>query len=166
MLHPVRRRTWAPSGETPIQKAWDRHDRISCIGAVRVTPTGRRLSFFFHLSPQNLTTEDLLWFLETMHQHLGRKVILVWDRWSVHQSVVAALKKHHPDWFQFEDLPAYSPELNPVEQCWKHCKYDDLANFIPSDLDDLHAAATDSLSSMHDDQQFLRSTFAYCQLAI
>ena len=34
MLQPVRRRTWAPSGQTPIQKAWDRHERLSAIGII------------------------------------------------------------------------------------------------------------------------------------
>lgn len=28
MLQPVRRRTWAPRGKTPIQYSWDRHDRL------------------------------------------------------------------------------------------------------------------------------------------
>ncbi len=35
MLQPVRGWTWAPSGHTPIQHAWDRHDRLSVIGRFR-----------------------------------------------------------------------------------------------------------------------------------
>ena len=30
-----------------------------------------------------------------------------------------------------EWLPAYAPDLNPVEQVWNRCKYTDLANHIP-----------------------------------
>lgn len=166
MLQPVRRRTWALAGHTPKQKAWDRHDRISSIGAVALTPALRRLAFYFQLLPHNVTAEDLIWFLTEMHRHVGRKILLVWDRWNVHCSVKRYFEKHHPDWFQFEDLPAYSPELNPVEQCWKHTKYDHLANFIPDDLDELFAEATDSLTSFRDDQAFLRGTFEYCELPI
>ena len=33
MLQPLRRRTWAPSGQTPLQDAWDRHDRLSVVGS-------------------------------------------------------------------------------------------------------------------------------------
>ena len=33
-LQPVNRRTWAPSGKTPVQRAWDRYDRLRVIGAV------------------------------------------------------------------------------------------------------------------------------------
>lgn len=166
MLQPVRRRTWAPAGQTPIQKAWDRHDRLSGIGAVTLTPALRRLAFYFQLLPHNVKTEDLIWFLTEMHRHVGRKIILVWDRWNVHRSATTYFQTHYPDWFQFEELPAYSPQLNPVEQCWNHTKYVDLANFIPEDLEDLHTEATESLQSLRDDQQFLRGALEYCKLPL
>jgi transposase len=166
MLQPVRRRTWALAGHTPIQKAWDRHDRISAIGALSLTPALCRLAFYFQLLPHNAKAEDLIWFLTEMHRHLGRKAILVWDRWNVHRSVTTYFQQHHPDWFQFEELPAYSPELNPVEQCWNHTKYADLANFIPNDLDDLQRAANGSMEFLRHNQMILRSTLEYCQLPI
>lgn len=166
MLQPVRRRTWAPAGCTPIQKAWQRHDRLSGIGAITLTPALRQLAFYFQLLPHNVTTDDLIWFLTEMHRHLGRKAILVWDRWRVHRSVAAHFEEHHPSWFQFEELPAYSPELNPVEPCWNHTKHGDLANFVPENLDELEIEATASLQSLREDQSFLRSAFAYCQLAL
>jgi transposase len=97
---------------------------------------------------------------------MGRKIILVWDRWNVHRSATAYFQQHHPDWFQFEELPSYSPELNPVEQCWKHIKYDDLANFIPEDLEDLHTEATISVRALQDNQSFLRASFQHCQLSL
>lgn len=165
MLQPVRRRTWAPSGQTPLQKAWDRHDRISAIGAVSVTPE-LRLGFYFHLLRENITTDDLVWFLTAMHEKFGSKVILIWDRWSVHRSTVKHFEQHHPEWFQFEELPSYCPELNPAEQCWKHAKYDDLPNFIPDDLDHLDEAVTQSLTSLREDQDFLRGAFDYCELKL
>jgi transposase len=34
---------------------------------------------------------------------------------------------------EFEWLPAYAPELNPVEARWSNTKYSDLANFVPDD---------------------------------
>src|SRR5690606_27272177 len=37
-LQPVNRRTWAPCGETPVQRAWDRYDRLSVIGAITISP--------------------------------------------------------------------------------------------------------------------------------
>jgi hypothetical protein len=41
MLQPTVRRTWAPRGETPISHAWDRHDRLSVLSALTVSPGAR-----------------------------------------------------------------------------------------------------------------------------
>ena len=43
MLTPTVRRTLAPRGETPILKTWDRHDRISAISAVTISPKQQAL---------------------------------------------------------------------------------------------------------------------------
>jgi len=80
MLQPVCRRTWAPSGQTPIQRAWDRHDRLSAIAALALSPVRRDPSLYFQLLEHNVQTEDMIWFLTQMHRHFGRKIILVWDR--------------------------------------------------------------------------------------
>ena len=166
MLQPVRRRTWAPSGHTPVQKAWDRHERISAISIICVSPLRHRLSHFFQLLPNNVQTEHLVWFLRQLHQHYGRRVVLIWDRYSVHRAAAGFFAEHHPDWFTFEWLPSYSPQLNPVEQSWKRTKYDDLPNFIPDDLDHLHDHVHDSQKNQHHDQTVLRSFFAYAKLPL
>jgi len=166
MLQPVCRRTWAPSGQTPIQYAWDRHDRLSAISLIGVSPIRRRLSLYFQLLPENVNAADTIWLLRQLHRHYRRKVVLVWDRWSVHRSAAAYFEQRHPEWFEFEWLPAYAPDLNPVEQCWNHTKYSDLANFIPDDLDHLEGAVTKSISSQADDQRLLQSYFAYCKLKL
>lgn len=166
MLQPTRRRTWAVEGQTPVQKAWDRHDRLSGIGAVSFTPIRRRLAFYFQLIRENVTTEDLIWLLTQMHAHFHRKVVLIWDRWGVHKAAGQYFEQHHPDWFQFERLPGYSPELNPVEQCWKHTKYDELPNFIPENLDHLQSEAIRALDSLHGDEEFLQSAFTHCGLPL
>lgn len=166
MLQPVRRRTWAPSGQTPVQRAWDRHDRLSAVGLIGVSPSRRRLSLYFHLVPENVDTDQLIWLLRLLHRHYRRHVIVVWDRWSVHRSAAAYFEKHHPDWFTFEPLPSYAPELNPVEQCWNHTKYTDLANFIPDDVGHLQEAVDVSITEQGKDQNLLRSFFAYAKLPL
>jgi hypothetical protein len=39
----------------------------------------------------------------------------------------------HPKTIRVEWLPAYAPDLNPVEQVWNHSKYTDLVNLAPED---------------------------------
>lgn len=166
MLQPVRRRTWAPEGQTPIQRAWERHDRLSVIGTLTVSPKARRLGYYFQALPRNVDTEDMVWFLTQMHRHFRRRVIVVWDRWAVHKSAIRYFKKHHPDWFQFEPLPAYAPELNPVEPSWGHTKYADLANFLPDNLEELSKAVDSSLSQKRENPNLLRSFFEYAKLPL
>ena len=166
MLQPVRRRTLAPSGQTPVQYAWDRHDRLSAIGLIGISPVRHRLSLYFQLLPENVETHHMVWLLRQLHHHYRRKVILVWDRWSVHRSAAAYFEEHQPDWFEFEWLPPYAPELNPVEQCWNHTKYADLSNFIPDHLDHLQAAVYQSMWEQRQNQPLLRSFLDYTRLRL
>jgi transposase len=166
MLQPVRRRTWAPSGQTPIQDAWDRHDRLSVIGLIDVVFTPLRLSLFFQVLRENVAADDMVWFLQQLHDYHRKKVIVIWDRSSVHRSAAAYFMAQHPDWFEFEELPSYAPELNPVEECWNHTKYTDLPNFIPDDVDHLHAAVTEAIDNQRDNQTLLRSFFEYAKLPL
>jgi transposase len=166
MLQPVRRRTWAPSGQTPVERAWDRHDRLSAVGIIGVSPSRRRLSLYFQVMPDNIDTFHMVWLLRLLHRHYRHHVILVWDRWNVHRSATAYFEEYHPTWFTFEPLPSYCPELNPVEQCWNHTKYSDLPNFIPDDLDHLTQAVEASITEQSKDQHLLQSFFAYAELPL
>jgi transposase len=166
MLQPTRRRTWAPRGQTPVQRAWDRHDRLSVIGAITVSPRRRHLSEYFQILDRNVDAEDLVWFVEQMHRRLPRKIILVWDRAGPHRRAAKLLLAKHADWLTIEWLPPYCPELNPEEQCWKHAKYDDLANFIPDDLDELYEAVGISIQQQRSNSQLLRSYFEHAKLRL
>jgi len=167
MLQPVRRRTWAPSGKTPIQSVATRHHRrVSVIGALSLSPGQQRLGFYFQALPESAKTEDFIWFLTAMHHHFRRKIILVWDRLNAHRSAAAWFEEHHPDWFQFELLPAYAPELNPVEQCWTHTKYGELANYCPEDVDELEQTVAGNLAGKRTNQQLMRSWFAHAKLEL
>lgn len=44
--------------------------------------------------------------------------------------------------------PPYAPELNPVEQIWNYGKNRELANFCPSDIDELRSFAQRSFRRM------------------
>jgi len=166
MLQPVRRRTWAPRGQTPVQKSWDRHDRLSVISAITIAPRRSRLGVYFRIHGHNIHADDVIAFLRQVHRHLRRKIILVLDRWSVHRAAVRRLEKICCPWMQVEWLPAYAPELNPVEQIWNHTKYADLANYIPQDIEDLRSEVEHSLTRKHSRSSLLRSFFKHAQLAL
>lgn len=164
MLQPVRRRTWAPCGQTPIQRAWDRHDRLSAIAVLALSPARRLLNLYFQLLPHNVCADEMVWFLTEMHRHVGRKIILVWDRSSVHRSAAKYFEQNHPDWFQFEWLPVYAPDLNPTEQIWNHAKYSDLANFIPKHVKHLQQEVQQSFRDQQESPSLLHSFFQHAGL--
>ena len=166
MLQPLRRRTWAPRGQTPIQRAWDRYDRLSVIGVITVSPLRRRLGEYFRIQARNVDAEDLVWFVEQMHRRLPRHIILVWDRSGPHRRAATLLLGKHSDWLTIEWLPPYAAELNPEEQCWKHTKYDDLDDFIPDDLDDLYEAVGTSLDQQCHNARLLHSYFDHAKLRL
>jgi transposase len=162
MLQPLRRRTWAPRGQTPLQYAWDRRDRFSVLGALSLAPWALRIGMYFRLYDHNICAADVVEFIKQIHRQLGRPLILVWDRWSVHRSAAKQLAQY--DWVEIEFLPAYAPDLNPVEALWNHTKYSDLANFIPHDANDLRASLNESLTTQRRDPQLKYSFFRFAKL--
>jgi hypothetical protein len=166
MLQPIVRRTWAPEGETPIQYSWDRHDRLSVITGIIVSPVRHCLGLCFQIHCQNVNFEKVSEFIILLHRQLRRKFILILDRYSAHRKAVRLVQEEHPDWFEVEWLPAYAPDLNPVEMVWNHSKYGDLANFIPEDVDDLHQAVTTSLTNTRPQTHLMRSFFRHAGLEL
>ena len=140
-------------------RAWDRHDRWSVLGALTLAPWAWRLGCYFNFFKHNITAEDVRDFLLRLHRQLQRPLIVVLDRWSVHRKAVRLLKEQSVDWLQVEWLPAYAPELNPVEHLWNHTKWGDLANFVPDDAHHLYRAAQQSLSDQRRDPPRLDSCF-------
>ena len=166
MLQPVVRRTWAPRGQTPIHRSWDRRDRLSGISAISVSPRRRQLGLYFDLHDHNIDSNTFERFVRWLRQRLRRPLILVLDRWQVHRSAVRRLVDRFGRSLVIEWLPPYAPELNPVEQVWSHTKYGDLANYIPEDV---AALADEVLASIHrtaSRQSLLRAFFKHAELEL
>lgn len=166
MLQPVVRRTWAPRGQTPIQYSWDRHERLSAISAITLAPRRRRLGLYFQLHPHNIRCDDVMAFMVRLRRHLQRPFIIVLDRYNAHRKAMRLLQETHPDWFAVEWLPAYAPDLNPVEMVWNQTKYADLANFLPARVDDLYQAMVTSLGKTRKRRKLLSSFFAHTGLEV
>jgi hypothetical protein len=99
-----------------------------------------------------------------VHRHVRKKFILVLDRHSAHRKAIRLLQEQHPDWMEVVWLPAYAPELNPVERVWNHSQYGDLANFLPEGIDHLREAVSASLERMGTETALLLSCFRYTGL--
>ncbi len=162
MLQPLVRRTWAPEGQTPVMYSWDRHDRLSVIAGLSLSPRRRRIGLYFAVHEKNVKAEEAEAFLRQLQRSLGKKLIVVMDRWAVHRKVARMLAGDER--FRIEWLPPYAPDLNPAEYVWNHTKYNDLANYVPDDLLDLELELERSIEQTRKRPELLRSFFHAAEL--
>ena len=164
MLQPLVRRTWAPQGQTPVMYSWDRHDRLSVIAALSVSARARRIGLYFAIHEKNITAKEFEALLRRVQRSLGRKLIVVMDRWSVHRKAAQLLFGDERFWIEW--LPPYAPDLNPVEHVWNHTKYGDLANYVPDDVLDLEIELEMSIDQARERPELLRSFFHAAKLEL
>jgi transposase len=132
-LLPAAVRSYAPIGQTPILTETLTREHRSVIGAV--TSDGR---FYLRGGARALTSTDVVRFLKHLQQHLGRKLLIVWDGAPIHYGQVKRfLAEGAAADIQLERLPAYAPDLNPVEGIWRYLKHVELRTVCCADLDEL-----------------------------
>lgn len=166
LLQPLRRRVWAPRGQTPVQYAWQRHDRITSLAALTRAPWAERFGLYYDLLRHNARSDDIVRFLRQVHAHLRRPLLLVCDRLRAHCSAVRRLQEGGSRWLDVEWLPTYAPDLDPVENLWSQSKYGDLANFIPDDISELQHTLDQLFHEYQHDPKRLRSFFQAMQLTL
>jgi len=101
-------------------------------------------------------------FLRQVQRALGRRLIVVMDRWAAHRKAAKALGKDER--LGIEYLPPYAPDLDPVDKLWAHTKHDDLANYVPDDLLDLELEPACSFDQTRERPDLLRSFFHQAEL--
>ncbi len=90
---------------------------------------------------------DFTALVDGVHQLLKASIVLVWHR--LHTHVAHAMRKLIAEraWLTVFLLPAYSPDLNPVERVWAHIKRS-LANLAVVALDRLEALVRNRLKRL------------------
>jgi transposase len=124
------------------------------------------MGLYFKIMAHNITADEAEGFVAEVLNHFPRGIILVWDRWMVHRSAAQRLAARFPRRVRTEWLPAYAPDLNPVEQVWNRTKYTDLANYLPANVDSLDKAVRQSLRHTQSQQSLLRSFFQQARLPL
>lgn len=168
LLTPLVSRTWFPKGWCPVLIHRSRRTRkVSAIGALTISPHRRRLNFVceFH-SDRSIDAEAVVRFLNDLKRQFRGPLILIWDRLQAHRSkVVQQYLARHPE-IMTEYLPAYAPDLNPVELVWRHGKGCKLANYCPDNVAELTTTARTAFDSYVDQQSLLASFIRHTGLPI
>jgi hypothetical protein len=90
----------------------------------------------FHVQAGNYDTDTLIKVLGELPRFLGgEKATLLWDGLPSHRSrAMRDWLNTQRSWLVVERLPAYAPELNPVEGLWSSLKAVELANLTSPSL--------------------------------
>lgn len=110
---PVMPHTWALRGQTPFWRHRMAHwAKVSALVAVAPNP-----HVWVHVVRRAVVSADAIRFIRAVLRSLpGRRVMLLWDgigpHWSKRTQKALAV---HRERLRVYRLPAYAPELNPVE---------------------------------------------------
>jgi transposase len=137
-LQPVTRRVWSLRGTRVVVPVHPRYDWAYCYGALEVEGAGAE---FFYTPTVNLECSAL--FLSQIGSSDPESThVVIWDGAGFHQRDGHA---EVPANVRLLKLPAYSPELNPIERLWDVVK-DAICNRLFPTLSDLQQALTAALS--------------------
>ncbi|MER5535381.1 transposase [Streptomyces mirabilis] len=139
---PPKGRTWGRRGRTPVVTVSGRRSgRLSVAGLIAMRPGSRtRLCHRLRTHPagkgkrRSLGERDFIALIDGVHQLVKAPIVLVWDRLNTHVSHAMRELIAERAWLTVFLLPAYSPDLNPVEWVWAHVKRS-LANLAVVALD-------------------------------
>ncbi|MGH7624681.1 MAG: IS630 family transposase [Gemmatimonadaceae bacterium] len=163
LLIPTVRRTWAPCGHTPRRRHWQRHDRVSIISGLSLSPTRRRCGLYFQLHRDNIRAPDAGAFLRYLLRHLRGNVLVLWDNSNIHRGpVIRATLARYPR-LRVAYFPPYAPELNPDEGVWARTKAE-LANGRPDDVLTLLRTLIASLTRLKRSPRHLRACIAHADV--
>lgn len=163
------RRTWAPRGHPPVlTHTGGNWKRLSVAAVLAFRWDGRRTRLYFQTQPGSYTEVTLIAFLRDMKRHFRRqRVVLVWDGLGAHKSrAMTAYLRRQRSWLTVERLPAYAPDLNPVEQIWGNVKGHELANLCPTEITALRAPLRTGFCRIRRQPQLARGFLRHAGLSL
>ncbi|MGW0846771.1 IS630 family transposase [Streptomyces sp. NPDC002787] len=125
-MTPPTARTWARRGHTPVIRVRGRTSRQLSVAALACYKTGERPRLIYRPRRHSHRRGDRRSFARTdyrdlliaAHRQLNAPIILIWDNLGTHLCAVMRSFVDGQDWLRVVQLPAYAPELNPVEGVW------------------------------------------------
>ncbi|WP_456154780.1 IS630 family transposase [Streptomyces chartreusis] len=127
---PPRGRTWGRRGRTPVVTVSGRRSgRLSVAGLIAIRPGSRtrlchrpRTHRAGKGARRSMGERDSIALINGAHQLVKAPIMLVWDRLNTHISHTMREMTAEREWLTVFLLPAYSPDLNPIECLWTHVK--------------------------------------------
>jgi transposase len=108
-------------------------------------------------------------FLKHIMRHVGRKLLVIWDRSPIHRrtEIKQFLEGPQGQDVQVEPLPAYAPDLNPLDAgAWQHLKHVEMRNLACLDLEDLHLELSLAIDRLRHKPHLIQSFYKAAGLTI
>jgi transposase len=169
LMMPLLRRSQAPRGCRPILKVRMRHRiHVSVAAALWVSSGWEEVGMFSQaLLNSYYNNQRVATFLHRLMRRVAGRVVAVWNGGPMHHGEPLRLvQRMYRGRLGFESLPAYCADLNPVEQLWQHLKDNQLANFVPTDGEQLVRAAHEELTQIRWDSHRLWCFFHQSSLPL
>ena len=165
LLIPSVHKTWSPVGQTPIVPHFYRHDRISAISGVSVSPSRFYCTLYCQLFEDNIHCEEAALFLRHLLHQIRGHVIVLWDNGQIHrgdaiEELLCRTRRLH-----LVNFPSYAPELNPDEGVWNHLKKH-LANGRPDTQGELMDVLSEEICQLAANPGILRSCIKHSELPL
>jgi transposase len=156
---PTRVRTWAPRGQTPVLHETFNWKSLSIIGGLALW------RFYFQIHKGSIKGPQVIEYLRHLQRHIPGKMLILWDGAPIHRSLlvknyVASTGKR----IVLERLPAYAPELNPVEYMWGHLKAHEIGNLLATQAWELSFEATSALRRMRRRRSMIAACYTQSEL--
>jgi transposase len=107
------------------------------------------VELYFELFDESIKSPHVIVFLQHLQRCIKGKLLILWDGLPAHRSrLVQEYLRTLSGKIVVTPLPAYAPELNPVEFIWAYLKHHELPNVCAKDLWHLGDGARRSLKRM------------------
>lgn len=161
-LLPAVVKTYAPRARTPVLDEWQTRDHLSVMGGI--TPRGKVYTL---VRPTSLNGLNTIEFLLHRGRLAGNRLLVIWDGSPIHRRTeVTEFVAETKGAVRVERLPAYAPDLNPVEWLWRHLKEVELRNLSCLDLEQLHLEFHLALGRLRQKKRLMQSFFEGAELAV
>ena len=160
-LTAVLAKTWAPRGQTPIQRVTGNRASIAVMSAI-----SRAGQLVFKLHEKRIASDEVIQFLQQLLiHHKRRHLVIIMDQAPPHvsnktQRFIENQKRLHVFY-----LPPYSPDWNPDEQVWNHLKHQELKGHQAKTKQEIISLTKRKLTNMANNPHQLKGIFFRCCVA-
>jgi len=148
------KKIWYPRGETPRGAFFWSNKKLITFGALT---SEHKFYYDFYIAQNSMTFMN---FLRGLFKNIDKKkkYVIILDNAGFHKTqCVRKLFEEYSEWISVEYIPPYSPELNPIETCWKVTKNNVTKSHYFKNIDDMQ----EELENFWEEHIFMQKFMRY-----